>query len=109
MLQLSRVRSAAVAAGLALAFVAASLPLAAAPAAQHAAEVEASKPVDINAADEGQLMAIPGIGQALAQRILEWRQEHGPFQRVEDLMKVKGIGDKSFEKLRPYVTVTKAR
>ena len=52
-------------------------------------------------------MEIPGIGEVTAQRIVEFREKHGPFGRVEDLLKVKGIGEKSFEKLRPYVKVAK--
>ena len=62
-------------------------------------------PVNLNTAGTDQLTAIPGIGEAMAQRIVEWRDEHGPFRRVEDLMKVKGIGEKSLEKMRPHVTV----
>ena len=61
--------------------------------------------VDLNSADEQELTAIPGIGEAIARRIVEWREEHGPFRRVEDLLKVKGIGEKSLQRLRPHVTV----
>ena len=74
-------------------------------AADNAAE--ASTPIDLNRADVKQLMEIPGIGEVTAQRIVEFREKHGPFGRVEDLLKVKGIGEKSFEKLRPYVKVSK--
>ena len=52
---------------------------------------------------------VPGIGEVTAARIVQWRDEHGPFRRAEDLMKVKGIGEKSFDKLRPYVKVGKSR
>jgi competence protein ComEA len=45
------------------------------------------------------------VGKTLAQRIVDFRKEHGPFKRVEDLLKVKGIGQKSLEKIRPYVKV----
>jgi competence protein ComEA len=65
-----------------------------------------SPPVDINTAGEEELTSIPGIGKTMAQRILEWRQQHGPFRRVEDLMKVKGIGEKSLERIRPHVTIS---
>ena len=64
-------------------------------------------PVNLNTAGTDQLTAIPGIGEAMARRIVEWRDEHGPFRRVEDLMKVKGIGEKSLEKMRPHVTIGK--
>ena len=75
----------------------------AAPAAEQ--QVLESSQVDLNTAGPQQLTTIPGIGESMAQRIVEWRDEHGPFRRVEDLMKVKGIGEKSLEKLRPHVTV----
>jgi competence protein ComEA len=61
--------------------------------------------IDINKADEQQLAEIPGIGEAMAKRIIDFRQANGPFQRVEDLLKVKGIGEKSLEKLRPHVKI----
>ena len=62
--------------------------------------------VDLNRAGAEELTAVPGIGATMALRIVEWRDEHGPFRRVEDLMKVKGIGEKSFQKMRPYVRVS---
>lgn len=62
-------------------------------------------PVDINTASAEELVAIPGVGEATARRIIDWRDEHGPFRRVEDLMKIQGIGEKSLEKMRPHVTV----
>jgi len=63
--------------------------------------------VDINKASESELMTVSGIGKTLATRIVEFRQQNGPFRRLEDLMKVQGIGEKSFEKLRPHLTVGK--
>jgi competence protein ComEA len=63
--------------------------------------------VDLNTATVEDLAGVPGIGQALASRIVELREKEGPFRRVEDLLKVKGIGEKSLEKLRPYVKVGK--
>ena len=62
--------------------------------------------VDLNHAGAEELTAVPGIGETMARRIVEWRDEHGPFRRVEDLMKIKGIGEKSFQKMRPYVRVS---
>ena len=61
--------------------------------------------VDVNRADEEQLQTVPGIGLATARRILDWRKEHGPFERLEDLLNIRGIGVTTLEKLRPYVTV----
>jgi competence protein ComEA len=69
--------------------------------------VSESNPVDLNTADAERLGLLPGIGPSMAGRIIEFRDEHGPFRRVEDLLKIKGIGEKSFQKLRPLVTVSK--
>jgi competence protein ComEA len=66
-----------------------------------------AKPVDLNRATQQELTGVPGIGKVLAERIVKFRDRHGPFRRVEDLLKVKGIGEKSFDKLRPHVTVGK--
>ncbi|BCW96052.1 MAG: helix-hairpin-helix domain-containing protein [Fimbriimonadales bacterium] len=62
-------------------------------------------PINLNTADAEQLEAIPGIGPVLAQRIIEYRQTHGRFQSVDDLLEVHGIGAKRLENMRPYVTV----
>jgi competence protein ComEA len=61
--------------------------------------------VDLNRASAADLEKVPGIGPATAARIVEWRETHGPFERVEDLLNVRGIGAKSLEKLKPYLTV----
>lgn len=62
--------------------------------------------VNINTASAEQLQLLPRVGPALAERIIEFRDANGPFQRVDELVAVRGIGEKSLEKLRPYV-VTK--
>ena len=59
--------------------------------------------VDLNSAGKDELCVLPEIGPALAQRILDYRAEHGPFRSCEELMKVKGIGEKKFAKIRPYL------
>ena len=61
--------------------------------------------VDINTATGRAFETLPGIGPATAEKIIEHRRTHGPFSRVEDLMNVKGIGPKKFEKLRQFITV----
>jgi competence protein ComEA len=61
--------------------------------------------LDLNSATAADLEALPGIGPALAARILAYRQAHGPFQKVEDLEKVSGIGPKKLEKLKTFVIV----
>jgi competence protein ComEA len=81
---------------------------AAPPAAPKAGASEA-RPIDINTADSAALESVPGLGKSLSQRILAFREKNGPFQSVDDLLKVQGIGEKSIQKLRPYLTVAKAK
>lgn len=69
----------------------------------------ASAPVNLNSASVAQLEALPGIGRATAERIVEYRQKNGAFKKPEDLMNVRGIGEKSFLKLKPLITVAAAR
>jgi competence protein ComEA len=69
------------------------------PAAERAAAV------NLNTASAADLESLPGIGAKTAERILEYRQKNGPFKKIEDLMNVKGIGEKSFLKLKPRLTV----
>jgi competence protein ComEA len=61
--------------------------------------------VNLNTATLDQLESLPGIGPSLGQRILDYRQEHGPFRSVEDLLNVSGIGEKRLEDLRSKVSV----
>ncbi|WP_396290986.1 helix-hairpin-helix domain-containing protein [Curtobacterium sp. KT1] len=61
--------------------------------------------VDLNSADQAALETLPGIGPGLAGRILAWRDEHGRFTAVEDLLDVSGIGDVRFAELRDRVRV----
>ncbi|HJQ97000.1 MAG TPA: helix-hairpin-helix domain-containing protein [Candidatus Polarisedimenticolaceae bacterium] len=78
------------------------------PPAAAAASAEA-KPVDLNAAGSDELEAVPGIGKSLASKIVAFREKNGAFKTVDDLLKVQGVGEKSLEKLRPYLTVSKAK
>ena len=52
------------------------------------------------------LEALPGIGEVLTQRIVDYRSENGPFKRIEDLLKVSGIGEATFDKIKDYITVS---
>ena len=63
------------------------------------------KVININLANSTQLQTLPKIGKKVAQRILDYRKKHGKFKRVEDLMKVKGIGEKTFKNLKSRITV----
>ncbi|MDY1005957.1 ComEA family DNA-binding protein [Curtobacterium sp. CFBP9011] len=65
----------------------------------------AAQVVDLNTADATVLETLPGIGPALAERILAWRDEHGGFRSVEDLLEVSGIGEGRFAELQDRVTV----
>lgn len=60
--------------------------------------------ININKASLEDLVKIPGIGPALAHRILEYRTNEGMFSTIEDMKKVKGIGDKKFEEMKDYIT-----
>ena len=65
----------------------------------------AAQVVDLNTSDAATLETLPGIGPALAERILAWRDEHGGFRSVEDLLEVSGIGEGRFAELQDRVTV----
>jgi competence protein ComEA len=74
-------------------------------AAEKQAAAGGDKLVNINTAEVAQLDTLPRIGLKMAQRILEYRKSNGNFKRVQDLMKVKGIGEKVFAKLQPLITI----
>lgn len=80
-------------AGVVLAILLAALPAAAAE----------GRKVNINSADASQLALLPRVGPSIAQRIVEYRKQNGPFKKPEDLMLVRGIGEKTYELLKPYV------
>lgn len=61
--------------------------------------------VNINTADAAQLSMLPRVGEKVAQRIIDYRTEHGPFKKAADLMQVKGFGAKTFELVSPYIAV----
>ena len=61
-------------------------------------------PVDINGATAAELQAIPGIGPVIAERIVAYRSENGPFRRVDELMEVAGVGEKTLARIAPLVT-----
>lgn len=61
--------------------------------------------ININTAPKETLVLLDGIGDKMAQRIITYRTEHGPFETIQDIMKVNGIGDKKFEKIKSRITV----
>ena len=67
---------------------------------------EASDLIDINHATKEELCQLTGIGEVLAQRIIDYRTEYGSFTRPEDLKNVKGIGEKVFERLKEEITLS---
>jgi competence protein ComEA len=93
---------------LALVFLAITLPA-------HAADSDATPApapapaatgvVNLNSADAAQLALLPRVGAKAAQRIIEYRTQHGPFKKTSDLMQVKGFGEKSYERISRYLTV----
>ncbi|MEX2189769.1 MAG: helix-hairpin-helix domain-containing protein [Bacteroidota bacterium] len=68
-------------------------------------EVELFGPLNLNTATKPQLVALPGIGEVMAERILRHREDHGPFKDIEALRSVKGISGRSLEKIKHLVTV----
>ena len=61
--------------------------------------------IDLNRATAVELQLLPGVGPALSERIVEYREAKGEFARIEDVMQVSGIGPKTFEAIRDYLTV----
>ncbi len=70
-----------------------------------AADADAAR-LDVNKSSAQELEALPYVGPALAQRIVDFREAHGPFKSVDDLLKVQGIGEKILARLRDRVTVS---
>lgn len=70
------------------------------------AEAAPAGKVNINQASAAQIAFLPRIGEKVAVRVVDYRKSHGPFARAEDLMEVKGIGEKLFLTLKPYLAVS---
>lgn len=90
---------------LALVLVAFTSPAFAADGGESSAAPAARGVVNINTANAEQLALLPRVGEKAAQRIIDYRTQHGPFKKTADLMQVKGFGEKSYERIAPYLTV----
>lgn len=75
------------------------------PAPLSSNRVDTSEQISINIASAPELERLPGIGPILAQRIVEYREQNGPYQRLEDLLEVEGIGLAKLESLQDYIQV----
>ena len=71
-------------------------------------DVAAADKLDLNQATVEELDALPGVGPAIARRIVAFREKNGAFKRIEDLMNVRGIGEKTFLRLRDRIMVKAA-
>lgn len=63
------------------------------------------KSINLNTASKEQLIQLPGVGESTAEKILMYRNDKGIFKKIEDIMKIKGIGIKKFEKMKNFITV----
>ena len=99
----------AVSPSVAVALIALALSSTAVRAAQRPPAPSASAPsailINLNTATMAELESLPGIGAKTAERIIEHRQKNGSFKKIEELMNVRGVGEKSFLKLKPLITV----
>ncbi|MFC2166106.1 ComEA family DNA-binding protein [Acidobacteriota bacterium] len=76
----------------------------------QAHSVTPEKKIDINTASVSELQKLPRIGEKVAQRIVDFRKQHGDFKKIEEIMKVKGVGEKTFKLIKDLIVVkTKAK
>jgi competence protein ComEA len=71
-----------------------------------AATAVSTGPVNLNSASAAQIALLPGIGPKTADLVVQYRQKNGPFKKIEEIMNVRGIGEKSFLKIKDRLTVT---
>ena len=75
------------------------------PSVEEREELEKPRIININTADKDELTSLDGIGETIAERIIEYRDANGSFGSTEDIKNVKGIGDKTFENIKDFITV----
>ena len=68
-------------------------------------DIEESKKISLNEASIEELTTLPGIGASKAEKIIEYREQHGPFKKVEDILNVSGIGNAMYEKIKKYIRI----
>ncbi len=73
--------------------------------AQQAGAKGGEQKININTASLGELQKLPRVGPQVAQRIIDYRKEHGNFKKIEEIMKVRGIGERTFNQLKDLITV----
>ncbi|NOY44729.1 MAG: helix-hairpin-helix domain-containing protein [Deltaproteobacteria bacterium] len=83
----------------------ATVPVAATAAQEAGTQQAATERIDLNTASVEQLMGLKGVGEVTARAIVDYREQNGPFRSVDDLVRVRGIGEKKLEALRPFVKV----
>jgi len=71
----------------------------------HAQKKEPVRPININTATRTELIQIPNIGEKMADRIVAFRKANGPFKRIEEVMNVRGMGEKTFLSIQHHLTV----
>ena len=71
----------------------------------QAAQKASAKKININTASSAELQELPRIGEKVAQRIIDFRKTNGKFKKIEEIMKVRGIGEKVFKQIRDRITV----
>ena len=82
-----------------------ALPVYAAKSQARSSQAEPAAVININKASAEELISLKGIGPVLADRVIAYRNEHGPFQKPEDLKNVRGIGDPTYERIKDHVTL----
>jgi len=85
------------------------LPVDAQRATKPPAAAAASEMVNLNTATAAQIASLPGIGQKTAELVVQYRQKNGPFKKIEEIMNVRGIGEKSFLRIKDRLTVAAAK